>query len=132
MSEAWNTCNKSKLLAQRNQKHIQNKEYLLPVCPEYFRLLTAVRKHEYTYKTAHLLILYWYESFSQLRKNTGWRRPITGQAGRHLNLVRRKWREANYCMSFVICNRHKILHDQIEGDNIAIACSKYGEEGRDC
>lgn len=38
MWETWNTCNKSKLLAQRNQKHIQTGEYLLPVCPEYFCL----------------------------------------------------------------------------------------------
>jgi hypothetical protein len=40
------------LLAQRNQKHIQTGEYLLPVCPEYFHLPNGVRKYEYTYKTA--------------------------------------------------------------------------------
>lgn len=131
MSETWNTCNTSKLLAQRNQKHIQNGEHLLPVCPEYFRLPTAIRKHEYTYKTAHLpviFVLVW-----KFRKNTGWRCPRTGQSGRHLNLVRRKWREAKYWMSFVICTRHKIFDDQIEGDNIAVhVASMEGKEGRDC
>jgi len=30
------------------------------------------------------LFLYWYESFSQLRKNTGWWCPGTGQWWRHL------------------------------------------------
>jgi hypothetical protein len=60
MWETWNTCNKSKLLSQGNQKHIQTGEYLLPVCPEYFRLSIAVRKHVYMYKTAfYPLFLNW-------------------------------------------------------------------------
>jgi hypothetical protein len=47
-----------KIIAQRNQKHIQIGEYLLPVCPEYFRLPIAVRKHGYTYNTAFLPVIY--------------------------------------------------------------------------
>ena len=58
MEETWNICNKSKLLAQRNKKHIQTGVYLLSICPECFRLPIAVGKHEYTYKTAFLPIIF--------------------------------------------------------------------------